>query len=567
MRVPFATLLGLGSIFSAVPTLAYVTNSLVTDILPVEFDNQIFTTPLTNGPFVGKLVNGPFVREGRKGNVYIAASVKGNSTQCAYATISPAGKILIQGIIDSKRTILPPGPCVVYGLVRGYNGATYHIGTSDGKPFVAKYSVDQIQGDADFLTFTKTSLTALLAGKNIVSAAIAVNQNTGDVYTAWNLDDGVRTFAYLLKITQSTNGVAVFQNPIGINYAKIYGLYVLPNNNIMASGITLDRIDRPGTPTLTAASLFAIWYSDPMNGAPGSIVEQKVWVAKGGNQLVDLSVSVDEVDYSVYFAATLETRQSVLFKLTPVIPRVDVSLPLKQIGISGPLTSTVTSFPESFAFVAADIDTVGNIVYVTDYNLQTKSPLKLPASSAGETFLNIAASRQDLGTLVGVSIAPTTNYDGTLTVRKFGNKLTRVRIYHKKTGLALTMTLDAKVVLFPLDTSTKHQEFDFQPFTRHLRNVQLNLDVTTRGRPFPYSTYDQEKGYKLVGEPHLLTNRRQRWGYNNRRLVSLKDKKCISLDRNFLVNGRFPRTYTGFPLITVDCSTDKMQIFDIVHAA
>ncbi|KAI8854577.1 hypothetical protein BC829DRAFT_195219 [Chytridium lagenaria] len=261
-------------------------------------------------------------------------------------------------------------------------------------------------------------------------------------------------------------------------------------------------------------------------------------------------------------AISFENAASQVYKLAPVVPKLNVNLPLTQIEIPGKFTSSIANFPESFAFIATTIDGVGNVIYVTDSTLTQKSTLKLPRTAAGEKFVSFVACKREVGTVFIVS----TDSSNNLVLRKAGNKVNRVRIFHRKTGLVVTMALDSKVILFPLDETTKNQQFDRSLFTNTFRNVQLDRALTTRGRPFRYSTYEQERGFKLIGEPYRQENRFQRFAFSNGRIISLKDKKCLGIDRNFLVNGRWPRTFTGLPLITVPCSTDKLQVFDIARA-
>ncbi|KAJ3219975.1 hypothetical protein HDU67_007708 [Dinochytrium kinnereticum] len=565
MRVSLFALLGAaGALLSALPTLGYVASRRSTDLLPVEYDNEVFNRVLTASPFVGKVVSGPFIREGRKGNIYVSGSVVQTGSpdsKCFYGSLNAKGNWLRTGIIDPTGDFLPQGACTIYGMVRGFDGSTYHVGIRNGIPFVAKLTNDMSEVDYDFLVLHRDTLSTLLRGQSIIGASIALNQRTGEVYTAWILD-GQTTKSWIIKYSPTTSGISVFAPPIGKTYAKATGIYVLPNGVVMVAGVTLDRLDRSGQPALSGLSLFALWYTDPRDGYAGVITSEKVWVSSGP-QVKDVSLSVDDDDFSVYFACTLDNASSQLLKLSPVIPKVDVNLPLKQMAIPGKLTSPATNFPESFSYVATSIGgSIGNVIYVTDNALSTKSVIKLPPAAAGEVFVNIAASRTDLGTIIVASF----DSAGRIILRKIGNKQSRVRIYHRKTGLTITMTLDSRISLLPLDTTTKNQQFDRHPMTKTFRNVQLNLAVTTRGRPFPFSTYEQEKGFKIVGEPYSHPNRRQRWAYANGRLVSLLDKKCLSLDRNYLVNGRWPRTFTALPLITVPCSTDKMQVFDVVHA-
>ncbi|KAJ3118915.1 hypothetical protein HDU96_006566 [Phlyctochytrium bullatum] len=549
------------------PAFAYVTPFGLAPVnpLPVEFDNVVFSSQLTTAPFDGSITAGPLVREGRKGVIYVSASVTpeaSSEAKCAYASFRSNGTLIKSGVIDPTGDFLIRGNCVTYGLARTLDGITFHVGTRGGDPFIARLTNDNRYVDYDMLVLSRDSLKSLLGKVTIVGASVATNPFTGDVYTAWNVKSGDNVRSWLIKYQRTKNSFTVFAPPIGAKNTQVKNVHVLPNGVIQVSGITSEQLRDPNLATIPGGGFFGLWYKDEQDGKASVPFESRVWPQNGA---VDVSVSVDDDDYAVYFAVTFNPTiaKVKLFRLAPVIPRVNVQLPLQDITLDGQATSPVTTFPGSYAFLALKNGPGGNnAIYVTDTDFKSRSPIALPANVTGETFVSIAASRFHFGTINVASVTATNQ----LVLRKIGNKKTRVRIIHRKTGLAITMTLDGKIVLFPKDVTVKNQQFDWNRMAKRFTNVVFNLAITTRGRPAKFSTYNQERGYKLVGVTPNRNNRFQRFSWSKGRLVSLKDKKCVSLDRNFLNLGRWPGSLNGFPLITVPCSTDKMQVFDIVHA-
>ncbi|KAI8854576.1 hypothetical protein BC829DRAFT_195218 [Chytridium lagenaria] len=173
------------------------------------------------------------------------------------------------------KRILPDGPCIMFGAARALDGTTYHLGTRNGAPYVAKLNNDMSIVDTDFLVLHRDTLATLTSGKVINGGAIALNQVTGEVYSAWNFDDNTVT---ILKYAPSTKSISLFTStPAGAN-TKVSSLYVLPNGVLMTVGITLNRFDRDGLPSAGKASAFAGWWVDPRDGSSGKLQDIKVWV-------------------------------------------------------------------------------------------------------------------------------------------------------------------------------------------------------------------------------------------------------------------------------------------------
>ncbi|KAJ3194163.1 hypothetical protein HK101_003367 [Irineochytrium annulatum] len=547
------------------------------DALPVDFSNTVFANTFDRIN-AGAVYTGPFVQEGSSGVSYGFGSITsadGSVTECFYESITSAGAWIKRDILDYTNHYLPPGDCFAMDSTYGADGCIYLTGTSGGEPFVTKFCNNGHSTDPVLVSNTVQNFPPFLVGNTIQDATVAVSASTGNVYTAWSvLSANGTSFVTVLKYAKTTGAVSLFYTLGGVGgstAAAPVGIKVLQDETVVIAGTTNQALNQAGLPALAKSAAFVAKLKD-FGGNVGSLEEFSTHHL-GSDATTGSALSIDGADGSIYLAVVSQVTGagSGILKLEPVVPFSNVTLPVKQIRIPGTATTAV-AISKNSVYIGTLTDDAGKQIYVADSELSQKSPIKMTQNqfissslAIGQTtsqIASIAVSKFDVGTLiVGLS---SLNYQAVVT--KVGYQASSVKIHHKKTGLYATMTNDGRVLLFPEDSNSKNQIWNRELLHHAFVNAGLGQALTAFGKPQPCSTYRQEDGHNVVGAPFKASNKAQRWGYKDSRITSLMDKLCIGLDRNYLANHRFPNGNVGLPMITVPCTSDKLQEFEVIHA-
>ncbi|KAI9355100.1 hypothetical protein DFJ73DRAFT_826168 [Zopfochytrium polystomum] len=560
-------------------------------IPPTDFTRLDASGTFDLGSTHGRIVRGPFVVENAtNGELYSFGSLKEASgkTSCFLTRLYGRSNRYTQAktLGHKHRHHFVHSNCTAFdATIHPSSRAYFAVGVTESGPFLLKIVGNGAAIDWRFAKYLRKDLKGLLpTDVDILSAAVTVDETSGDVVTVWNFPEGIPSSVIRWSAKKDISSV-IMTLPNGFMASSPGGIVATPKGDLIVGGTTTkDLAGKSHT-----KHLFVNEY-DLSKGSP-ELAKHTFWtVHEKITQNIGVestNVVYDTTDGSIYIGGSTQIPfTSVMFKLETTAPFSTVTQ-LKRRKLPGKVNS-IAAIHGSFSYAAVTDGTGHRQLFTFDYLLPNSTVVRATKGSLGDAGSNfhITTSEFHPGTLVAGTAAAHPNYAGTADAPqtfRLGATTDRVLIIHRVTRQALTQTGDGGVHLFPIeklpgdpaDPPTLNQQWDMIPGTKSIRNAATGQALTIRGHPNVVWGYDQEVGHKIVGDAYRMAAT-QRWSVNkDHTITNLLDTRCIGLDREYLRNNRFPGKagkhgnttwyhFTGLPVVTVYCIYDKLILWDVV---
>ncbi|KAJ3311399.1 hypothetical protein HDU76_003131 [Blyttiomyces sp. JEL0837] len=553
-------------------------------ILPTDFSHTVFEGPILS--LHGNVVEGPYVKENTtNGDVYAFGTI---GTQCFLSRVQNYGLKQKAKIIDKSKK-QHKGNCTAYDLVMADSQQVmYGAAVVDNVPTIFAISEFATVVDWTFYTAARHDLIKILKPYGTVySAVITVDEDVGNVYVAWTmLDPETQNLAVVVTATYLDGSVSSAVAQIGMYQTAASGILILPGSVVLIAGSTLESSD--GSVEYKHLSTFCTKLYSSADGT-WTYDEPMLFnlTTKGTNPYQDQQIDAiasnilyDPFDGSIYLSAyNLDYYKSVVWKSEPLVPHIDITLPIRAISFPGVISGGIALTPNGeLATITVDADYVRTL-RIFDINLKEDGTATLPTNFPTEGQVgSILGSTVSPGTLIiGDADSELIEYQTIGNIWKIGASTSRVMIIHKVTNEALTMASDGTVHLFPIESMTNNVPSGYQYWDLYegkgvtVRNAALGWALTIKGNPDPVGKWGNENGHRVVGDFYRRAGS-QRWTFGADKLIqNQQDKLCLALDRAYLRDGRFPgkggeqyRASTGIPVITAYCQYDKLITWEVV---